>query len=274
MPISISRILVPVDFSRRAEGAVRSAYHLAGHFGAEVILLHVVEPFHVDFAMVEPFEASLRELAQASRARNQAKLDEFAIRIHNGTVPVKRQIAEGDPAVQILECSQSTNSDLILMPTQGHGRLRGLLIGSVTAKVLDESERPVLTGTHVGDDNDSAKWQFRRILCAIDLGARSASVLGWGKSLAEEFQAKLTVLHVSSDSGAEARLAEAVEAAGIDAEARVRDGEPHKVVVETAGETKADLVIIGRGTATDTLGRLRAQAYGIVRQAPCPVLSV
>jgi nucleotide-binding universal stress UspA family protein len=189
-------------------------------------------------------------------------------------VNVTRAIVEGDAAAQILEYSNVKGADLIVMPTQGHGRLRSLLIGSVTAKVLDESERPVMTGTHLDQEGDLADWHVRHILCAVDLGARTDCVLGWGAALAKEFQAKVTVLHVASDSEAANRLAKAIEAAGLQAAAVTADGDPHKAVAAAAGELQADLVIIGRGTATNTLGRLRAQAYGIVRQAPCPVLSV
>jgi nucleotide-binding universal stress UspA family protein len=149
-----------------------------------------------------------------------------------------------------------------------------MLIGSVTAKVLDESEQPVLTGTHLEPEGDPAEWHIRNILCAVDLGTRTDCVLRWGAALAKEFNAKVSVLHVASDPHAANRMAKAIEAAGLHAEALIADGEPHKVVTATAARLEADVVIIGRGTATNTLGRLRAQAYGIVRQSPCPVLSV
>jgi nucleotide-binding universal stress UspA family protein len=271
--VSISRILVPVDFSRRAEDAALSAKRLAAHFNAELILLHVVEPFHVDYAMLEPFEDSLRELARAKRSQRQAQLDAFALPELRG-LNVTRTIAEGDAASQILECSTAKNADLVVMPTQGHSRLRGMLIGSVTAKVLDGSEQPVLTGTHLEPEGDPADWHIRNILCAVDLGKRTDCVLRWGAALAKEFHAKVTVLHVASDPRAGNGVAKAIESAGIHAEALIADGEPHKVVTATAARFQADVVIIGRGTATNTLGRLRAQAYGIVRQSPCPVLSV
>ena len=270
---SISKILVPVDFSHRAEGAVRRAHRLANRFGSEIVLVHVLEPIHVDFAMVEPFELPLRELAQAHRAKKESELNGFAAQMLRG-VKVTRVIAEGDPATEILACGRQQKADLVVMPTQGHGRLRSLLIGSVTAKVLDQSELPVLTGTHLAPEGDASDWQVHRILCAVDLGARSEHVMRWGAAVAAEFQAEATVLHVANTSSAAAELAAAAARAGLEAECLVAGGEPDKVVSATAAKIRANLVIIGRGTATDTLGRLRAQAYSIVRQAPCPVLSV
>jgi nucleotide-binding universal stress UspA family protein len=271
--LSISKILVPVDFSRRAEGAVRAAERLAAHFNAELVVLHVTEPFHVDYAMVEPFEVPLRALAQGKDARVRAQLDAFALR-SSPRVKVTRTILEGDAAGRILEHARTAQADLIVMPTQGHGRLRSLLIGSVTAKVLDGSEIPVLTGTHLQQEDDLAEWQVRNILCAVDLGSRTDCVLRWGAAIANEFGAALMVLHAAPGGNSRDQLAGKIEAAGLKAQLLIHEGEPHKVVAAAAEELQADLVIIGRGTATHTLGRLRAQAYGIVRQSPCPVLSV
>jgi len=49
-------------------------------------------------------------------------------------------------------------------------------------------------------------------------------------------------------------------------------------VAETARDEAlrhgSDLIVIGRGVLDETLGRLRTHAYGIIRQAPCPVVSV
>jgi len=46
------------------------------------------------------------------------------------------------------------------------------------------------------------------------------------------------------------------------------------VVREEALQYKTDLIVIGRGALQGTLGRLRTHSYGIIRNAPCPVLSV
>jgi nucleotide-binding universal stress UspA family protein len=46
------------------------------------------------------------------------------------------------------------------------------------------------------------------------------------------------------------------------------------VVREQAIEHGSDLVVIGRGVLQGTMGRLRTHAYGIIRNAPCPVISV
>jgi hypothetical protein len=44
--------------------------------------------------------------------------------------------------------------------------------------------------------------------------------------------------------------------------------------VDFSRQEDADLILIGRGIVTETLGRLRTHAFGIVQRSPCPVLSV
>lgn len=57
-------------------------------------------------------------------------------------------------------------------------------------------------------------------------------------------------------------------------EAVMEGGEVATVIREAAEENRADLVIIGRGVMQETFGRMRTNVYAIVREAPCPVISV
>ena len=54
----------------------------------------------------------------------------------------------------------------------------------------------------------------------------------------------------------------------------VEHGEVPAVVKSAAESVNADLAVIGRHHGSGVLGRLRAHAYAIVRESPCPVLSV
>jgi nucleotide-binding universal stress UspA family protein len=54
----------------------------------------------------------------------------------------------------------------------------------------------------------------------------------------------------------------------------VEAGDVSKVVAHLAGELKADLLVIGRKSEAGVLGRLEMTAYSIIRQSPCPVVSV
>jgi nucleotide-binding universal stress UspA family protein len=54
----------------------------------------------------------------------------------------------------------------------------------------------------------------------------------------------------------------------------VEGGDAPHVVCGAAESRQADLLVIGRGSAAGMFGRLRTSAYAIIRQSPCPVVSV
>jgi len=62
--------------------------------------------------------------------------------------------------------------------------------------------------------------------------------------------------------------------AGTDFRVCVEAGDAAKVIAAAAEKDHADLVLIGRGALPHFAGRLRTHVYSIVRDAPCPVLSI
>jgi nucleotide-binding universal stress UspA family protein len=96
----------------------------------------------------------------------------------------------------------------------------------------------------------------------------------WAKHLAEEYQAELTLMHVSSDGESRKALDSLQNMVGSHAHVRVEPGDPAKVVVRTAIELGADLLVIGRKPLADSEGRLDTTAYAIIRRSDCPVISV
>jgi multiple sugar transport system substrate-binding protein len=64
------------------------------------------------------------------------------------------------------------------------------------------------------------------------------------------------------------------EKVGTKAEVLIEPGDPPKVVCGIAERLHASLLVIGRGSAGGVFGRLRTNAYAIIRQSPCPVASV
>ena len=271
--VFLQRILVPVDFSVRSGEATRFAQRMAAHFGAEVAALHVIEPAQFDFAMTEPARDVAAAVTEVRLRRAGEKLRRFLAEYDSAEVVAL--VSEGEAADQILETAAHQNAGLIVMPTQGRSRLRRFLIGSVTAKVLHDAAVPVITGVHLDQREDFPAFRLRRILCAVDLGAQTPCVLRWGAQLAVEFDAALGIVHVTPEpQAARTALAGLAAVIGRKPEVIVKSGEPHKVVTGLAAEFESDLVVIGRGVDESVPGRFKAQAYAIVRQSPCPVLSV
>jgi nucleotide-binding universal stress UspA family protein len=270
----IKRILFPVDFSPRVRGAVAYVEALAGRFDAEVILLHVIEPL--------AYNAPLGE----EPAIQPSDFDKF-FGADLKYLRLQRLIEHGEVARSIVECAARFSVDLIMMPTQGLGTFRRLILGSNTTKVLHDAEQPVWTGVHLEDSPTLDSIFCRNILCAVDLRAQSGLVLDWANHLAQEYQANVTLLHVTPESEsarltrpnreemvARSKLDELLRVAGTRAVVRVDPGSPAKTIACVAKETGADLVVIGRRAAPASSGRLEANAYAIIRQSPCPVVSV
>src|SRR5581483_11329405 len=69
------------------------------------------------------------------------------------------------------------------------------LIGSVTAKVLHDSEIPVWTGAHL-EEKPEREFAVKTVLCALDLTAHSAATASRAAALAEKFGAQLKFVHV------------------------------------------------------------------------------
>jgi nucleotide-binding universal stress UspA family protein len=201
-------------------------------------------------------------------------------------------LLEGDAARSIVDLAHAEHMDLIVMPTHGYGRFRRFILGSVTAKVLHDANCPVLTGVHMEEAPELAPIFVRNVLCAVDFDAAGERAVRWAAQFAAEFHARLTLVHALPplDAGqahyfdqdlpvrvrriGEERFGELQQRIGTSAEAVLDPGPVAGVVHDAALLHKADLVVIGRHENPGLLGRLRANAYAIVRESPCPVISV
>jgi nucleotide-binding universal stress UspA family protein len=157
--------------------------------------------------------------------------------------------------------------------------------------VLHDAACPVWTGVHV-EEGAASSGVLERIMCAVDLTEKSIPTMQLASRLAREVHAKLWLVHAVPGAEtrpekyfetdlqafleAEARKAirKMQETAGVAAELCLGAGDVANVVEQAALHHGVDLVVIGRGHATRTLGRLRTHVYSIIRQSPCPVISV
>lgn len=274
----LSRILLPVDFSERSVGAAHHAGSLACHFQCELVLLHVLVPPQYEFGAVDIAGSMLAELCRDRVQQANNDLAEF-LAGDFARLNVRRVVMEGEPASAIVEFAQNERCDLIVMPTHGYGPFRRFILGSNTAKVLHDSDCPVWTGVHLEDAPAVASIPLRNILCAVDLGPQSGKTLAWASAMARDFGAKLTLMHAMpshqhGEAAAQDELKALQTAANADADLLLATGEPPHAICDTAQRLSADVVVIGRGSAAGVYGRLRTNAYAIIRQSPCPVVSV
>ena len=288
---SLARMLMPVDFSGRCRGGARYLQALAGRLGPEITLLHVLPPPHYEFSALEVGATVLSELYAARAAQARKDLDSLLTGELAG-LNVKRILAEGDPARKIIEFAHGEGIDLILMPTHGYGPFRRLLLGSVTAKVLHDADCPVMTCIHLEEAPPVEPVSFHRLLVAMDLGPQSQRTLEWAAWVASATGASLALIHVTPSlegrSGeyfdpqwrenlarqATEEIDKLSRGVGAAPEVLIENGDAPGVICSAAQKLGADLLVIGRGSAAGVFGRLRTNAYAIIRQSPCPVVSV
>ena len=288
--MNIERILFPVDFSEQSGSAASFVKAMANRFQAEVVMLNVLELPEVWYGagegvgFVPPFDVD------QMRDEAEQKLEGYLAVDFAGT-KIRRILAEGDAARQIVCHAKSFKAGMIMMPTHGYGPYRSLLLGSVTAKVLHDADCPVWTGVHTPEFTSHFPQNFDRILCAIDRDRKDVPVVRWATEFGASVGAQVRLIHVMpgdpdihefTDRVYREQLfqgaGEAIERlqgeAGTNLDVLLRLGKPAQVIHNDACAEETNLVIVGRGVIQKTLGKLRSTAYAIIRQSPCPVISV
>lgn len=262
---------------------------MAGRYHSEVALLHVVPKNDYPRAWMDvPVDQDwwAAHISDARKHLESVLVDDFQ------RIAVQRVVLEGDPAMKIVQYAGAEGADLIVMPTHGYGPFRQFIIGSVTARVLDDAACPVLTGAHMERKMLPDPVPFRNVLCAVDLERRSEELLGWAAHLAADFGAHLHLVHalppidvgqaryfdqdwrLALDRAASEQINHLQEKTGTAANVIMECGEVAKVIRRAAESVQADLVVIGRHVDSGILGRLRTHVYSTVRVSPCPVVSV
>ena len=145
---NVKKILAPIDFSELSMEAMRGAMELAKDVGAEVHLMHVVQPHHhfIPLPLATNAEESrelVREAAmmeQAEEELNRIKKDEFG-----DSKKVVTFATVGHPVQKLVEYAKQNEIDLIMLATHGRSGAEHFVSGSVTEKVVRTATVPVLT---------------------------------------------------------------------------------------------------------------------------------
>lgn len=288
-------ILVPVDFSDRSNAAAEHANVMAKRFGSNLIFVHVIPRTPYEFATFEGgyYVGATWPKDEELEASTQHLMDRLVEKAASKQ-EVQEYILRGDPARKIVEFAEDRKADLIIMPTHGYGPFRRFVLGSVTSKVLHDVSCPVFTGAHVPGLHEIHTDPYKRVACAIDLSDDSERVLRWAWDLALACEEDLIVIHAAPSvqfgatyadwfpmdardllvQGATERLEKLIDKVGCKAELHVESAHVVPYIREAADDAYADILVIGRKPGEGVLGRLRTHAYALIREAPCPVISV
>jgi nucleotide-binding universal stress UspA family protein len=185
------RILVPLDGSRLAEGAVPIAARLAEACGADVTLLHVIEKTAPSSVHGEPHLATETEADEylAHLARDLAE-GGATVDYHVHEVPV------GDVARSIAGHADEQESDVVVVSAHGAGDLRRGLFGSIAQRVLQICRRPVLLVRTEQAPATHPSFDPATIMVALDATSAAEEALPLASTLARALGAQLRLVMV------------------------------------------------------------------------------
>lgn len=281
------KTLFPVDYSEPCDAVVHYVKDMVRRFSADLTCVHAYGGealANSKLALIDP------KLVDEAREYEQQRLRTFALETFPGQ-HVETFAELGEPGTVIRQVIQREGTDLVMLPTHGRGPVRRFLLGSVAAKVLHDISAAVWMGTGASANGHPPRLPYESVLCALDDSDEAAAVLKAAAAFACIYSAQLRIVRVVEtpatsfdvDFGpykkdlmeaADFELRELKGQLGINAPHSIIDGPVASSVRQEAIERRADLIFTGRGRAQATFSRMWSHVYPIVREAPCPVISI
>jgi nucleotide-binding universal stress UspA family protein len=300
--IGLKNILFATDFSGVSEAALPYVTALSLRYGSTVHVAHVL-PEVTFLRPGAPDPGVMGSIYEDAHSNAQEKIQRLSGRLKG--YPHKTYIRHGNVAEAVTELVRELEINLLVVGTHGRTGLGKLVMGSVAEEIFRQAGCPVLS---VGPRVPSAakvlearrdrelqppQIKFHRILYATDFKPDAAHGSSYAASLAREFQTELTLLHVIEDYGdhleehpgpIDVALRKLEGLVAKEEGLRYRPGfvaeygVPAEVILQTAADYEADLIVLGVRPATGHLGAVThlvsSTAYKVVVGANCPVLTV
>jgi nucleotide-binding universal stress UspA family protein len=284
-PISMQRIVLATDFDPVSEAALHYSLAVARRYGSKIYLLHVVAP--------EPFQflaGDARQRALEDAWRNaQRHMTDLLIAGHLEGVQHQVLVEQGDVWEVIARKIEELFVNLLVIGTHARGRVGKLLLGSVAETIFRQATCPVLMvgprAIHVTERTPE-----QPILFCTGFSAHSLKAGGYALSLAQHQGSKLLLMHVSKETpqtaqerqrivdGAHQKLRALIPAGAQLAsppETMVEFGTAAEQILRVAQQRKPGLIVLGVRQPVGFARRIKwATAYEVVKEAPCPVLTV
>ena len=278
--LEFKKLVLPLDLEEPSMAAVHQAALLARHYHSEIVIVHAIRPFSYLGLHEKDLGEYLRNVEQKIDATLGHELEGLNVR---------RVILKGDPTRIIIETAAEEQTGVIVVGPHGYAGLAGRLMGSVTEKILSAATGPVWSSAHL---EKTTAFPPRRVLCGVNFTSHDFATLRWAAAMAAEFQAPLTLAHVTAGteiygpggyheipemkqalvSSAKQHLKNLQEETGLtDSDVFVGSGDVGKVLSHAAQETGADLLVIGHRPSVGSLG---GHCYSIICKANIPVLAV
>jgi nucleotide-binding universal stress UspA family protein len=282
--IKLKHVLFATDFSEASLAALPHVAALARHYGSKVYLAHVIEPeAYPPLLRLGPASGAFGEVGQDCQER-LADVSHSKVLVGVAREPL---VLHGELTRVLSEVIRQLPIDLVVVGTHGRGGFKRFLLGSVAEKIFRHAACPVLTvGPRTHKVLGTAEASFRHILYPTDLSEKGAVAARYAVSLAAEYSAHLTVLHISPDAVVtDALLARELEQKmqrlvpseaepWCNADYLVDHGDPAETILKVAREELADLIVLDVRKPGALAMFLESTAYQVVAEAGCPVLTV
>ena len=282
--IRLKNILCAVDFLPGSLHAFPFAASIAKHYDGQLLLEYV-----------EPDDESgkhHRKLPTTPR-RTRSEIEAALAHVEDslGDIPHEMLFDRGDACSKLLNTAKERQMDLIVVGTHGWRGMKKLLRGSTAEQIIVLAACPVLTaGPSVDREAD-----FKRILCATELSPASEHAIPYALSLADRYNASLIFLHVNdwssneppvdagprTDSFVREQLQKYGYGPAMESRSRIKVdfGPRTDLILETAADSKADIIVMGLHSENRIHASISAHmpgsmTYDLISQAPCPVLTV
>ncbi len=291
--MQLKSILCPIDFSDFSVAAYQYALSLAEYYKARIVALHVVELWKYPFADYAAHEADYAKFSRALNEGGEVRLREFVKKHSAAGVQPELVAHQGNAPNCILSFAQKESMEIIVMGTHGRRGFDRLVLGSTTDRVIRKAACPVLVVSNpshqaLGTGSDG-RHRLSRILYCTDFSNNSERARGYAISLAAEYRAELTLLHVAENAPdlerAEAIIAERtqeldelvseMERKNLNVRSAVRFGKAYEEIVRHATEAQASLIIMtARGGDAVDRAVFGSTTYRVIQLGPCAVLAI
>lgn len=277
-------ILFATDFSPVAAHAIPFVKELARHFQSYLVAFHVRPPV-VNPMTLATWPSDIEAAKTVDQQHREELLETFA------GIDTEVMIEEGDIQSVLRGALKKHKIDLVAIGTRGRTGLAKLLLGSVAEEIFRTVRCPVLT---IGPHCDPARAHVREILFATDFASEAPAAAACAVSLAQEFEARLTMLHVVPEPkpGELVSWSDLQDSSKqllrnlVTDEARnwckpeyfVERGDAAERILDLANLREVDLIVLGarpeRGVPGASTHLPIATAHKVVTRAKCPVLTV
>jgi len=298
MKVQLKSIICTTDFSEISNQAVVFGVALAKELGAKLYLCHVI-----DLSTVAMYGEGFSDpLGQERRTTNYA-YEHLRGLIDDPSIEWEALPPMGHTADEIAHAAEEKNADLVISATHGRSGLKRFVLGSVTERLMRTLPCPLfvvrgLERDYTADVNEDLG--FHSILVGCDFSSDSALAFQYGLGLAQEFQSEVHLAHVIEPAVYKDLLKPAKEEKEDlqqDLRKKLREkltgmvpeeagnwctpktallaGHPHEELTKYAVVHDIDLIVLGvRGHSLVETLFVGSTTDRVVRQAPCPVLSV